>query len=252
MELYCNNGILTKLSIDTTPKTILKELTKADIKYTWETVKDERIDDIQSVIEVRVYLPGHILYGRHIYKTADVSDAHLYAISNAIKIVVREKENPEVIKEEQVQQPVQEPVPNFEEKINTAPSIALSQEEILGMIQQVDTKITTAEQLNNDPREEIPFEDVALSPDELDNLFNVNNQQQGQPVPQQQVHNTNFTEAQINAVKQIKTNFNITTDESFGNLINAWNKKFTSKRDLTADNVDSFITWANNLGKCPC
>lgn len=252
MELYCDSGILTnEFYIDTTPKTILKELTKTNTKYTWETVRDERIDNIQSVIEVRVYLPGHILYGRHIYKTADASDAHLYAISDAIKIIVHEKENPEVIKEEKSQPvpmptPVSTPQPQIESKQQTQ---ALSQEEILGMIQQADTKITTAEQLNNDPREEIPFEEVALSPDELDNLFQSNNQQQ---VPQQVHSNTSFTEAQINAVRQIKAKFNITEEERFSSLINAWNKKYTSKKDLTPENVDSFIKWANDLGKCPC
>lgn len=249
MEMYCNHGILTnEFNIDTTPKTILKELTRTKVKYTWETVREEKVDETSRVIEVRVYLPGHILFGRHVYDVADIEYAHLYAISNAIKIIVHEKENPEIIKEEQsepIQTPTLTPQPQIEPKQQTQ---ALSQEEILGMIQQTDTKITTAEQLNNDPREEIPFEDVDLSPNELDNLFQgINNQQ---PAPQQ-IHKA-YTQEQINAINQIKAKFNITTDEQLGNLVNAWNTKYTNKKDLTPDNIDSFISWANNLGKSPC
>ena len=77
VNTYCQGNTPENLTIDTTkPKTILKQLTNAKIRYTWETVRDERIDNQQSVIEVRVYLTGHILYGRYVYKTADASDAH--------------------------------------------------------------------------------------------------------------------------------------------------------------------------------
>lgn len=257
-EFYIDHGTLKDgFSIDTTPKTILKELTKTGVKYTWETVKDERIDNIQSVIEVRVYLPGYILYGRHIYKTADASDAHLYAISEAVKLIVPEYEDikytetkEEKMEDKQLQQTFQQP---------SSTNQPLSQEEIINMIQQQqNTKITTAEQFNNETREEIPFEDVNLEMEELDNLLFGNNkkvyQQQTEEVKQQnqQPVSHGFSQEQINAIVEFKKRMNITNDALLCSYINSWNSKLSKKEDLNANNIDEFIKWTKSVGKAPC
>lgn len=247
-DFYVDNGTLPKeFTIDTTPKTILKELTKTGIDYTWETVRDERIDNIQSVIEVRVYLPSNVLYGRHVYKTADASDAHLYAISEAIKLIVVEdkKEKPtnidlektkkiETLMSQPTLKPIEQPV---------------TQEEILAMIQQNDnTKITTAEQYNSDVREQIPFDDIELEPEELDKvLFGKTYTPSPQPVVSH-----GFTQAQINAMNEFKQKMSITNDSLLCSYINSWNNKLSKKEDLTPENIDAFIEWTKALGKAPC
>lgn len=242
-EMYVNNGILKEFSIiDIKPKTILQNLTNAGIKYTWETVRDERLDNIQSVIEVRVYLPGHILYGRHVYKTADASDAHLYAITNAIQIIVSNKQT------EQSIQPT----------TSTQQSQPLSQEEILNMVQE-NSKITTAEQFEKDPREEIPFDEVDMDLNELDKLLSGNaaskvygtEQQSSQP-QQQQIVSHGFTQNQINAINEFKQRLNITNDTMLGNYINSWDNKLSKKEDLNPSNIDAFIEWTKSVGKAPC
>lgn len=252
-ELYCNNGIVKELNVNTNkPKTILDQLTEAGIKYTWETVRDERIDNQQSVIEVRVYLPGNILYGRFVYKTVDASDAHLYAINNAIKTIVLTKKDTEQ-STKQLEQTNSSPMQTEQ---NTIP---LSQEEILDMVQQQNnSKITTAEQFEKDPREELPFEDLDMDLNELDKLLsgttssnkvyetNKTTQQQSQPVSH------GFTQEQINAINDFKQRLNITNDTMLGNYINSWNNKFSKKEDLTPANIDSFIEWTHNVGKAPC
>lgn len=252
-ELYCNNGIVKELNVNTNkPKTILDQLTEAGIKYTWETVRDERIDNQQSVIEVRVYLPGNILYGRFVYKTADASDAHLYAINNAIKIIVSTKKDIEQ-STKQLEQTSSSPIPTEQ---STTP---LSQEEILDIVQQQNNgKITTAEQFEKDPREELPFEDLDMDLNELDKLLSgttssnkvyeadKTTQQQSQPVSH------GFTQEQINAINDFKQRLNITNDTMLGNYINSWNNKFSKKEDLTPANIDSFIEWTHSVGKAPC
>lgn len=55
-----------------------------------------------------------------------------------------------------------------------------------------------------------------------------------------------FSNEQINKVKKIKADFNITNDAAFCNLIHSWNPDFTRKEDLTPENIDSFIDWANS------
>ena len=245
---YVDNGIVKDLPIDTTtPKTVLEQLTKTGIKYTWETVKDERVDNQQFVIEVRVYLPGHILYGRHIYKAENANDAHLYAINNAIKTIVPAYENIKPVKPEQSQ-----PAPVMQQSPST--NTPLSQEEILNMIQQENpnTKITTVEQLNNDSREEIPFNEIDLDLNELDNLL-TGKTQSIQPQPQQQQSVSHgFTQSQINAINEFKQKMNITNDALLGNYINSWDNKLSRKEDLTPANIDSFIQWTQSVGKAPC
>lgn len=248
-EMYINNGILKEFpTIDIKPKTILQNLTNAGIKYTWETVRDERLDNIQSVIEVRVYLPGHILYGRHVYKTADASNAHLYAITNAIQIIVPNKQVEQL---SQTITPVQQPQP-----VQQQSSQVLSQEEILNMVQQ-NSKITTAEQFEKDPREKIPFDEMDMDLNELDNLLSgkaaskvYGTEQQSQP--QQQVVSHGFTQNQINAINEFKQRLNITNDTMLGNYINSWDNKLSKKEDLNPSNIDAFIEWTKSVGKAPC
>jgi len=250
VNIYCQCSEPAKLTIDTTkPKMVLEQLTKAQVRYTWETTRDERIDNIQSVIEVRVYLPGHILYGRYVYKTADASDAHLYAINNAVKTIMYE-----TTVEAQKTAPASQPVPQL---IPTTTPQPATQEDILNMLQEtgaISTPVTTAEQLNNDPREELPFEDFALDSNELDKLLSGNAPiQQAAPTPVQPQNTINgFTQEQIQAINNFKQQMGITDDAVLCNYINAWNNKFSKKTDLNPSNIDSFIEWTKSVGKSPC
>lgn len=245
-ELYVNHGILTpEFTIDTTPETILKKLTETGIKYTWETIKEEKINGKQSVIEVKVYLPSHILYGRHVYETeADASTVHLYAISNAIKNIVSNADVKPAIQEQP--KPVQQ---------SSSANTPLSQEDVLNMMMQQqnqNTDLTTAEQFNNDNREEIPFEDVKMDIEELNNLLSGTTKTQEQPQSVQQSVSHGFTQDQINAINDFKRKMNITNDAMLGNYINSWDNKLSRKEDLNPSNIDSFIQWTQSVGKAPC
>lgn len=249
IELYTNSGLLKpEFTIDTTPEKILQNLSATGIKYTWETVKEEKLNSSQSVIEVKVYLPGHILYGRHVYNTeTDALNAHLYAIKNAVDLIIYNNKNIE--EKEQVQQSA---------PVTQQNSNPLSQEEILDMVQQQNNKITTAEQFNNDPREQIPFDDVDMDLNELNNLLSGTTssktyETEQQPVQQaQQPVSHGFTQSQIAAMNEFKQRLNITNDAMLGNYINSWDNKLSKKEDLNPTNIDSFIEWTHTVGKAPC
>lgn len=256
IELYTNSGILSPdFTVDLVPTTILHQLSLSGIKFTWETVKEEKINNTQSVIEVRVYLPGHITYGRHVYETENSEETlnvHLYAICNAVgSVIYSNKMNSQTSKPVQQEQPKQTAQP-------------LSQEEILNIVQQQNNtseKITTAEQFERDPREEIPFEDIDMDLNELDKLLSgkaaskvyEEKQQAQQSIQQpQQPVSHGFTQNQITAINEFKQRLNITNDAILGNYINSWNNKLSRKEDLTPANIDSFIEWTQTVGKAPC
>ena len=43
--------------------------------------------------------------------------------------------------------------------------------------------------------------------------------------------------------------FDITNDEMFGNYVNTWDKRLSSKRDINPGNIDAFLDWADSLGE---
>jgi hypothetical protein len=142
----------------------------------------------------------------------------------------------------------------------------LSQEEILNMIMQqqntstvqpdtsTNVPITTVEQLNNDTRSEIPFDDFQLSEDELDKMLGGNAQtpveEQPIPAPIPQAP-TQFTPEQIQRMNAFKQKFGVNNDADFGKYVNSWDKKYSSKRDITPANIESFLKHVESLGEFP-
>lgn len=252
IDLYCKGKTLSQeFSIDTNPINVLENLTNMGIKYSWETIRDERIDNVQSVIEVNVYLPGNILRGRYVYKTEAATTAHLHAISNALKLIIRTNEKGNTIQElKEAPVVLEQPMVDSVTKAGPIQSESLSQDEIMNLVQQnavVSEKfrITTMEQFNNDKRSEIPFDEVDLDISQLDSLIPSKS-------TQSQKGNLGFTQEQIQGINDFKQKFNIMTDDVLNNYINAWDNKYTKKSDLTPENINSFLDWTLSLGKAPC
>jgi hypothetical protein len=233
---------------------VLEELAKAGHPFTWETVSEHGIDENTGVIEVRLYIPGLILYGRKVYSlgTEEFKTAHISALYEAIKPILGATTTVQQSAPVSVQQPVQQ----------SNPIQPLSNDEIMNIVQQQSAatqdkeepkKINTAEDWLNDTREEIPFDEVNLSNDELNKLLSGNAQSQPtapvQQTPQQPA--LGFTPEQIQKMKEFKQRYNITTDEILGSYINAWNNKLSRKEDLNGSNIDSFLEWTTMLGKAP-
>ena len=99
--------------------------------------------------------------------------------------------------------------------------------------------------MNNDNREEIPFEEIQLPESELDKMLSGNIQSSVPVTP------TSFTQEQIQRMNNFKQKFGIKTDEDFGKFVNAWDKKYSNKRDITPANIESFLKYVEDLGEFP-
>lgn len=248
-------------------ETYREALIKSNVRWTYEILNDISIFENKRVITVRIYLAGEIRTGRYVYTEETADKAHYLAIEDALSQMSIFVQGTTSSSQEQSQVTLEPTVTSevsVENKQQT--SQPLSQEEILNMVMQqqntstsqsntsTNTPITTLEQLNNDTRTEIPFEDFQLSEDELDKMLGGNAQS---PVEEttnpnsQQTTPTTFTPEQIQRMNNFKQKFGINTDSDFGKYVNAWDKKYTSKRDITPANIESFLKYVESLGEFP-
>lgn len=232
--------------ISITENNVIEELTAAGIPFTWETVNDYGINTDIRILEIRVYLPGNILYGRTSYGLNDVNIAHKKAIYDAMKCLIPINSN--VVKETHVviQQPTEKPI----QQSNITQ--ALSPDEIFNLVEQASTKDASAKEFEkiaeaerNGVPTEVPFDESDTS--ELDQILSGTSTS----APAQQSGPMGFSQEQIQSMVSFKQKFNITNDEMLGTYINAWNNKLSKKEDLTSDNISAFLKWAEQLGKAP-
>ena len=263
-NMYCQGTEkLFAITINTN-ETYREALTRSNVQWTYEIVNDIAMFDDLRAITVRVYLTGEIRTGRYVYGDREAQKAHYLAIEDALSqmpIFVHSNAQKPQEQPQTTSAPIQE-VPVERTQQTSQP---LSQEEILNMVMQqqntstpqpdisTDAPITTVEQLNNDTRTEIPFEEFQLSEDELDKMLGGNAQApvEEQPVPVPQQTPTSFTPEQIQRMNNFKQKFSINTDADFGKYVNAWDKKYTSKRDITPANIESFLKYVEELGEFP-
>ena len=246
-------------------ETYREVLTKNNIQWTYEIVDDISLFENKRAITVRVYLVGEIHTGRYVYTENTADKAHYLAVEDALsQMSVFVRQSIQTISEQS--QTTSEPTPIQETPVEHTQKTSqpLSQEEILSMVIQqqntstsqsdtsTNTPITTVEQLNNDTRSEIPFEEYQLSDDELDKMLGINAQSPTEEtsIPAQQVPTT-FTPEQIQRMNNFKQKFGVNTDADFGKYVNAWDKKYTSKRDITPANIESFLKYVEDLGEFP-
>lgn len=244
-------------------------LTRSGVQWTYEIINDIAMFDNLRAITVRVYLTGEIRTGRYVYSDKEAQTAHYLAIEDALSqmpVFV----NSNVQKPQEQPQSIPAPIQEAPVERTQQTTQALTQEEILNMIIQqqntstpqpdtsTNTPITTVEQLNNDTREEIPFNEFQLSEDELDKMLGGNAQApvEEEPLPflpetTQPVTPTQFTAEQIQRMNNFKQKFGINSDADFSKFVNAWDKKYSSKRDIIPANIESFLKYVESLGEFP-
>jgi hypothetical protein len=74
--------------------------------------------------------------------------------------------------------------------------------------------------------------------------------QDSKPASQSQqppANNHGFTDEQIQGMKDFKAQYEVETDDQFARYLTMWNPNVTSKRQLTPQNIDSFLDWVKNL-----
>lgn len=255
-ELKTQEGVTGITGVQ--PENVIQLLSETYPNWTWEVVS-ERITSIETcIMDVRVYLPGRILYGRTVYNEENAGTAHYKAIQNACEAL---EFNNSSNKQQQVTSNFTTPT-QPQQTSNQAKPIQgdiVSEQEIMDIVMnnnaKVDKKtaqpenkmIENLEQLNNDPRTEVPYDKIS------DKCFDQMEESMATTAATQQSQQkpVKFTKEQVDAVNKIKTDFNIINNEMFGNYVNSWDPKLSRKSDLTPANVDSFIKWANSLGEIP-
>ena len=270
-KMYCEGDKLFAMDMKEN-ETYREAVERSGMQWTYEILSDVGIFEDKRAITVRVYLPGDILTGRYVYEESEASKAHYLAVEDALSQLTS-LNRPSNKKPQETAQTKPEATPAQTvpvERTQQAPQ-ALSQEEILNMVmQQQNTStvqqntttnpITTVEQLNNDNREEIPFEEFQLPESELDKMLGGNAQspveEQSAPqapasMPAQQPAPTSFTPEQIQRMNNFKQKFGVNSDADFGKYVNAWDKKYTNKRDITPANIESFLKYVEDLGEFP-
>lgn len=248
-KMYCvNTKELPTITLNNN-ETYKEALERNKYKWTYEILNDINIFENKRVITVRVYLANEIRTGRYVYTENEASQAHYLAIEDALSqmFIFNCLQEEKTLKETQI------PVANTEAPVESTQQTVqpLSQEEILNMVMQQNTPITTVEQFNNDNREEIPFEEFQLPESELDKMLSGNAQTPVETTPEPQQAPTQFTQEQIQRINNFKQKFNIKTDEEFGKFVNSWDKKYSNKRDITPVNIESFLKHVESLGEFP-
>ena len=203
--------------------------------WTWE-VADEKLvmDNSMICTTVTVYIPGRVLTGRSLCKIRDYNDNHLKAIFNAVSFIIDGNSNTQT--------------PNTN-NVNNNTSSQMTPEQIMSAINSpqqqsvnnTNNQMPNSTSLNN----EVSYYELPPS---------APNQTEETPedydVPQS-IYN-GFTKHQIDRLNQFKKDMGIINDEMFGKWVNTWDAKYEYKSDITPQNVESFLSFVENMGKSLC
>lgn len=230
--------------------------------WTWELADERVVEDgsgVNVMTTVTLYVPGRVYTGRSYCKIRDYHENHLHALLDACKTFMA------VGNTTQPTTPVSQTSPQ-----------QMSADQISAMINQQapqQQSIDTAAQFYNHkdeqgrPADEVPFDQMTQNcTNELQEELHMP-VQHPQPVPQPQQNMAQapqpqqqfppqqgglingYTQEQIDRMNKFKRDFDITDDTMFGNYVNTWDKRFTSKKDINPSNIDAFLAWVDTLGE---
>lgn len=231
--------------------------------WTWEIADEKLVMDNSAICTtVTVYIPGRVLTGRSLCKIKDYHENHFRAILDAISFMIDMKIAT---------------VPQQNNIANNA-SQQMTPDQIMAAVgqQPQEQLVNTKEQFYNYTENGMPADGVPL--DKMTDNCHQELQQEliGQPqqqamsspqTPQQQPQQnmTNppdydapqakykgFSQHQIDRLNQFKKDMGVMNDEMFGKWVNTWDKRFEHKSDITPQNVESFLSFIENMGKSLC
>lgn len=230
--------------------------------WTWELADERIVEDgsgVNVMTTITLYVPGHVYTGRSYCKIRDYHENHLHALLDACKAFMMTGSTTQPTSAPQVS------------------SQQMSADQISAMINQQQAPqnqpINTAAQFYNHkdeqgrPADEVPFDQMTQNcTNELQTELHmpVPNQQAPQAqqsmvqAPQQQLPQqqggliNGYTQEQIDRMNKFKKDYDIIDDVMFGNYVNTWDKRFSSKKDINPSNIDSFLAWVDTLGELDC
>lgn len=225
---------------DLMPKTNYTDIKKAlDVYFngcwTWELINESSIvcsNTAKIVTVIALYTPGKVYTGRSVCNSISAEDNHLRALADAASSFMADKQQ-------------DAPVHNSQPPVNNNNNgmQQMSADQINNMLNNANNSQQASPQPANQSQ---PSQQQDAFGQNMNPPVNPNNNGQqniGQPQPR------TFTPEQIAAVNAFKADADIQNDEQFGKWVNTWNPLFTSKKDLTPDNVDAFLQWYKQMGE---
>lgn len=213
--------------------------------WAWELADEKVIEDgtgVNVMTTVTLFTPGRIYTGRSYCKIRDYSVNHLHALVDACKPFTKAGSTQTTPQQNNIQSSSQQ----------------MSADQIAAMLnqgqpqQQVDNlaQLYNYKDEQGRPTDEVPYDNI--TPNCMDQIH----QEMGIPVvqpapqqPQQNIGKHGYTQAQIDRMNKFKQDFDITNDQMFGNYVNTWDKRLSSKKDITPQNIDAFLDWTDTLGE---
>ena len=225
--------------------------------WTYEVTSDTIIKDGTGdnlLTTVALYTKGKLCVGRSYCKVKDAADNHLRALYNASLVFIDKSSsgNNRTPQNETAIQPQQ----------MTADQVAALANGNGNFVNNVADFVNYTDN-NNMPANSVPLDNISeqgykqvegFNPYDQYDPTQSNQQQpvQQQPVkqqPQQQNNpNRNYTQEQINKMKQFQSDFGITDDNMLNNWINDWHKGWT-KGNIHPGNIDEFIDYSRQRGE---
>ena len=228
----------------TTSEAIFEDFNSSLSKWTWNTTYREITMDGKPVLGVTLtlYTPGHITHGYF------VTSPNLY-MNEAKKCLF-------LICNEQLLTKAPSFLTAFAKTETNVATKQTSQEDILKLVEQsvkqveptlepviAPTKINSSNELNNDKREEIPFEDLGNNVSTMESKVPVSD------LPENPKAFSQKQESDMLALKERlhKADPSEDVELMMSRFINTWNPKLSKKQDLTNRNIDDFIAYSNNI-----
>ena len=210
-------------------------------QWTWELADEKFVSNDGLLTTVTVYTPGQLYTGRSYTNVSKAyEENHLSAILNACQTLM----------EKQTTEQVENTNPNPTNQQMTPDQIMNAINNTQSQPQQIKNleELNNLKDANGKPVEEVPFDSMTpLCHGELQQSMGM---APDYDTPQERLKG--FSQHQIDRINQFKKDFDILNDQMFGNYVNTWDKNLVSKSQITPANVESFLTWAENLGKMGC
>lgn len=224
-----NTQISTGLIPDFTYTDVIAKLNdKFNTHWAWEVDDERTVQDSSGtciMTTVTLYTPKKILTGRSYCKVSQYGDNHLRALYNACLSFIDKSTSG------QNRTPANDT--GMQPQNMTADQIAAATSNNGNFVNNQSDFYNYVDN-NGKAGDSVPFD--AMS----NNAVNETSIQPQQPKP------TKFTDEQINAVNEFKRKAEITNQQMFDNWVDRWHKGWV-KKNLTPDNINDFLTFANGL-----
>jgi len=222
--------------------------------WTWEVSNEVVLmDGTMIATTVTLYVFGRVLTGRYACNANNCGESHLHALLSAYRMLDNGSGNTILRSDDK----------NLSHQVKETPA-GMTPEQIMNAVNGTEKKPASTYKVDaskfpvepdipfyfgpNDPNApkdaQQPAQDTPQQPSQSNPNTNVTSDYD---TPQAKLNG--FTQHQIDRMNQFKKDQEIINSEMFGNYVHMWNPNFVSKMQITPENIEDFLAWAERLGK---